>query len=158
MLSIVPPTYCLIYVVLLLDVTIPAPWLLWYSILHPVAREMYSFDWRTLEFETYPSDQRDGAINFDELRTQRTIRWQQARKREAEAIADISSRVAIELEKENTTSSLKAQVAQKKQTIEGYNLDLGKLVVKGTEAQARHYSALSDAVQRSKSQIQAFSR
>ncbi len=108
-------------------------------------------------FEAFPSDQRDGAINFEELRDQRTARWQNARKREADAIADISNRVAIENEKEITLTGLTTQVAQKKQQIDGYTADLGKLVIKGTEAQAKRYSEISEAVQKTTSRIQGFS-
>lgn len=108
-------------------------------------------------FESNTYEGRGGAINFEELRDQRTERWQNARKREEEAIANISDRVAIELEKENIITSLETQVAQKKQQIDGYNSDLGKLVIKGTDAQALRYSEISTTVQKINSEIQSLS-
>lgn len=107
-------------------------------------------------FEAFPADQRDGAIDFAELRNQRTSRYQHARHREVEAISDISNRIAGELEKERLIAGLTAQVTQKTQLIDGYNNDRAKLVIKGSEAQTLRYSELSTAVQKANSKIQAF--
>lgn len=107
-------------------------------------------------FEAYPSDQKEGAINFNELRSLRTSRWKLVRQREEEAIGDISNRIATENEKEIAVTSLTTQVQYKTQQISGYNSDLGKLVIKGTEEQARRYSSISDAVQTLNSQIQRY--
>lgn len=104
-------------------------------------------------FESHSDDQRDGAIDFAELRSHSTSRFQQAREREAEAIADISDRIATELEKESSVATLTAQVTQKTSLIKSYNEDLAKLVVKGTEAQAQRHTQLSQAVQAVRSKI-----
>lgn len=61
-------------------------------------------------FASHSQDDRDGAIDFAELRDQQTARFQQAREREAEAISDISERISTEFEKENLVSSLATQV------------------------------------------------
>lgn len=107
-------------------------------------------------FEAHSTDQKEGAIDFDELRGYATNRFQQARKREADAIADISDRIATELEKESAVSTLSAQVNTKTGLIKSYNEDLAKLVVKGTEAQARRHAEVSQAVQNVRSKIQGF--
>ncbi|MEE2818975.1 MAG: AAA family ATPase [Pseudomonadota bacterium] len=107
-------------------------------------------------FESHSDDQRDGAIDFAELRSHSTSRFQQAREREAEAIADISDRIATELEKESSVATLTAQVTQKTDQIKSYNEDLAKLVVKGTEAQAQRHTQLSQAVQAVRGKIQGF--
>lgn len=107
-------------------------------------------------FESHTRDAREGALDFAELREQRTIRFQQARDREAEAIADVSERISTEFEKEGLVATLSAQVAQKKTLIASYNADLKKLVVKGTEQQTKRYAELSDAAQRLRTRIQAF--
>lgn len=107
-------------------------------------------------FESHSDDQRDGAIDFTELRSQNTSRFQQAREREADAIADISDRIATELEKESSVSTLAAQVMQKTGLIKSYNEDLAKLVVKGSEAQAQRHTQLSQAVQALRGKIQSF--
>ena len=108
-------------------------------------------------FEAHPQDQRDGAVNFAELRDHRTQRFQQARQREVESIAAISERIADELEKEAVVATLALQVSQKETLIAGYTADLAKLVVKGTEAQAQRHAALNTAAQQRTSQVQAFS-
>ena len=108
-------------------------------------------------FEAHPQDDRDGAIDFAELRDFRTARFQQAREREAEAIADISDRIATEIEKEASAASLALQVTQKSGQIKSYNEDLAKLVVKGTEAQANRHTQLGQAVQTLRGTIQAYS-
>jgi hypothetical protein len=45
-------------------------------------------------FEAHPEGQRESTMNFAELLESRTIRFQQARQREAESIASISERIA----------------------------------------------------------------
>ncbi|HGM8383640.1 TPA: TrlF family AAA-like ATPase [Pseudomonas aeruginosa] len=107
-------------------------------------------------FEAHPQDDREGAIDFAELRDYRTARFQQAREREADAIADVSDRIAAEFEKEASIAPLTAQVAQKTGQIKSYNQDLAKLVVKGTEAQAQRHTQLGQAVQAIRGTIQAY--
>lgn len=106
--------------------------------------------------ESHPLDEREGATDFAEFREQRTNRFQQARNREAEAISDLSRRIAIELEKESSVATHTAQITQKKGLIQNYNSDLAKLVVKGTEAQVKRHAELSEFAQSVRSQIQAF--
>ncbi|MBZ7921537.1 AAA family ATPase [Ensifer adhaerens] len=107
-------------------------------------------------FEAHPQDDREGAIDFAELRDFRTARFQQAREREADAIADISDRIATEIEKEASVAILSLQVTQKAGQIKSYNEDLAKLVVKGTEAQAARHTQLGQAVQTLRGTIQAY--
>ncbi|MCA1653105.1 MAG: hypothetical protein LC656_02650 [Sphingomonadales bacterium] len=107
-------------------------------------------------FEAHAHEERDGAANFEQLRERRTLRSQQARQREAEAIAAMSERIAEELEKEALVTTLDKQVVQKRGLIAGYNTDLAKLVVKGTEVQAARHATLSLAAQAVTAQIQAF--
>lgn len=107
-------------------------------------------------FEAHPQDDRDGAIDFAELRDFRTARFQQAREREADAIADISERIATEIEKEASVAGLSLQVTQKDGQIKSYNQDLAKLVVKGSEAQASRHSQLGQAVQALRGTILAY--
>ncbi|NJR79346.1 TrlF family AAA-like ATPase [Sphingomonas corticis] len=108
-------------------------------------------------FEAHPRDDRDGAVSFAQLRERRTERFRQARRREVEAIDALSERIADEFEKEGMVAALTAQASHKRTLIAGYTVDLGKLVVKGTEAQAARHAELNVAVQRKTSQVQAFS-
>ncbi|MCB9854646.1 MAG: AAA family ATPase [Phycisphaerales bacterium] len=107
-------------------------------------------------FESHSQDDREGALDFAELRDQQTSRFQQAREREAEAISHISDRIAAEFEKETLVVSLDAQVAQKKKLISNYTADRAKLVVKGTEGQAARHTQLSEAAQKLRNKIQAY--
>lgn len=107
-------------------------------------------------FESHSQDDREWALDFAELRDQRTSRFQQAREREAEAISDISDRIATEFEKESLVATLTTQVAQKKKLIADYTADQAKLVVKGTEAQIARHTELSGAAQKLRTRIQAF--
>ena len=107
-------------------------------------------------FESHSQDDREWALDFAELRDQQTSRFQQAREREAEAISDISERIATEFEKETLVASLTTQVGQKKKLIADYTADRAKLVVKGTEAQVARHTQLSDAAQKLRNIIQSF--
>lgn len=107
-------------------------------------------------FESHSQDDREWALDFADLRDQQTSRFQQAREREAEAISDISDRIATEFEKESLVASLATQVGQKKKLIADYTADRAKLVVKGTEAQVARHTQLSEAAQKLRNKIQAF--
>lgn len=107
-------------------------------------------------FESHSQDDREWALDFAELRDQQTARFQQAREREAEAIADISDRIATEFEKETLVASLTTQVGQKRKLIVGYTADRAKLVVKGTETQVARHTQLSGAAQKLRNKIQAY--
>lgn len=82
--------------------------------------------------EAHPLDDREGASDFAEFRQNKTNRFQQARVREADAISDLSERIATEFEKESLVATLTSQVTQKKTLIQNYNKDLAKLVVIAT--------------------------
>lgn len=99
-------------------------------------------------FDAHAEDGKDGAYSFDELRDQRMLRYKQARRREADAIAVTSDRIAEELEKEAHIASLTNQVAAKDSLIKGYTVDLSKLVIKGTESQVQRHTALAEYVQK----------
>lgn len=107
-------------------------------------------------FESHSQDDREWALDFAELREQRTARFEQAREREAEAIGDISDRIATEFEKESLVATLATQAEQKKKLIADYTADRAKLVVKGTEAQVARHTLLSAAAQALRNRIQAF--
>ncbi len=107
--------------------------------------------------EAYPIDEREGAVDFREFREHKTGRFKQARKRETDAISDLSERISTEIEKEAQVNDLNSQVSQKKILIKNYNADLAKLVVKGTEAQVKRHAELSEVAQGIRNKLQAFS-
>ena len=100
-------------------------------------------------FEAHPISDRDGAIDFSELLELRASRFRIAREREEAALADISERVGMELEKDKQISGLAKQVAEKEKLIAGYVTDRGKLIVKGSEKRIErlgHLASAADAV------------
>ncbi|WP_343218366.1 TrlF family AAA-like ATPase [Luteimonas fraxinea] len=107
-------------------------------------------------FESHTKDDREWALDFAELREQQTARFRQARGREAEALGDISGRIATEFEKESLVATLSTQVGQKKKLVADYTADRAKLVVKGTEAQVARHTRLSEGAQALRNRIQAF--
>ena len=107
-------------------------------------------------FEAHSQEEREGATSFAELRSNRTLRFQQAREREVQAIAAMSERIADELEKEALIAGLTDQVGQKQVQIAGYTADLAKLVIKGTESQAARHAELNAAAQTREAQVQSF--
>jgi hypothetical protein len=108
-------------------------------------------------FEAQAEDEREGATDFGELLESRITRFQQSRQRDDEAIASISDRIAEELEKEGLVATYDQQAGQKRSLIAGYNSDLSKLVVKGTEVQAKRHAELSRTAQSLGGKIQIFS-
>ncbi len=107
-------------------------------------------------FEAHDDSRREGATDFRELLEGRTMRFHQARRREVEAITALSERIAVELEKESLVDGLLTQTAQKRDLIKNYTADLAKLVVKGTEAQAKRHAQLSAFAQALSARIQGF--
>jgi len=107
-------------------------------------------------YESHSPDEREWALDFAELRDQKTSRFQQAREREAKAIADISDRIASEFEKESLVALLTKQVGEKNKLISNYTADRAKLVVRGTEAQLTRHTQLSEAAQKLRSSVQNY--
>ncbi|MGS0689043.1 TrlF family AAA-like ATPase [Shewanella sp. 30m-9] len=98
--------------------------------------------------ESYPWEDRDGAVSFPEFRSIKTSRFQKVREREVNSIADLSDRIANEIEKDKEISNLELAERQKRKTLEGYNFDKGKLVEKVTEAEKAHHKNISEVAER----------
>jgi energy-coupling factor transporter ATP-binding protein EcfA2 len=96
-------------------------------------------------FEAHPLADRDGAVDFEELRELRTMRFREARAREEDALADTSERIGTELEKIKLVAALKKQVEEKTKLIEGYTKDRSKLVSKSSEARVKRLGELAAA-------------
>lgn len=97
-------------------------------------------------FEAHPDENRDGALDFSELLEQRASRHRLARAREAEAVAQISDRIGMELEKEKLVANYESEVAKKTKLIASYTADRAKLVSKGSESRARRHTELASVV------------
>nr|WP_218006108.1 AAA family ATPase [Novosphingobium lentum] len=107
-------------------------------------------------FEAHPDEERDGALNFEELLEQRATRHRLAREREAEAVSQISDRISTELEKEKLVATYEGQVAQKKKLIDAYTADRAKLVSAGSELRAQRHTALAGAANQVRAKLRRF--
>ena len=96
-------------------------------------------------FEAHPLLDRDGALNFSELLDQRAQRYRQARRREEDAIAQLSERIGTELEKSRTISGLQSDITKKLGQTTAYTNDRSKLVAKGGEERVARLNAVMAA-------------
>lgn len=108
-------------------------------------------------FQSHDPSQTDFANDFEELKDQRVVHLEQTRRREEQAIAQLSDTIGLELEKEASVSALNTSVHQKRTIIEGYQLDRGKLTLKGTQDQVDRHAALGAVAQGLRTRIQTFS-
>ena len=107
-------------------------------------------------FESQPLADRDGAVDFSELLELRAMRFRQARKREQDALAELSERIGTDLEKQTLVEPLKKQIAEKAKLINGYTHDRSKLVVKGSEARVARLTALTSAAEKVREYLKFF--
>lgn len=98
-------------------------------------------------FNAHADEVKEGAHDFDHLRSYQIGRFQKARSRGAEAIEAASDRIAEELEKEGLIVGLKAQLTAKEILIRGYQIDLTKLVAKVTPEQVQRHKKLGETLQ-----------
>lgn len=107
-------------------------------------------------FEAHPDEERDGALDFEELLEHRATRHRLARQREAEAVSQISDRISTELEKEKLAATYEGQVAQKKKLIDAYTADRAKLVSAGSELRAQRHTDLAGAANQVRAKLRRF--
>ncbi|AMZ75248.1 phosphotransferase [Pseudomonas fluorescens] len=107
-------------------------------------------------FEAHPDEGRDGALDFEELLEQRATRHRLAREREAEAVAQISDRISIELEKEKVAATYESNAAQKKKLVDAYTADRAKLVSPGSEKRAARHTELASMVNTIRTKLRRF--
>lgn len=107
-------------------------------------------------FEAHPEENRDGALDFAELLEQRASRHRLAREREAEAVAQISDRIATELEKEKLVASYDAEVVKKRKLVDAYTADRAKLVSKGSEKRAQRHTELAEAANEIRAKLRQY--
>lgn len=107
-------------------------------------------------FEAHSLADRDGAVDFEELRELRTMRFREARVREEEALSNISEHIGTELEKIKLVDSLKKQVEEKAKLIEGYTKDRSRLVSKGSEVRVKRLGELAVAADKVRGYLHFF--
>jgi hypothetical protein len=107
-------------------------------------------------FESHPISERDGAVDFDELLEMRGSRFRQARERAEDALADLSERIGIDIEKGTLVADLKKQVTEKTALIAAYARDRAKLVAKGSEARVERLGVLMAAAEKVRSYLRYY--
>lgn len=107
-------------------------------------------------FEAHPDEERDGALDFEELLEHRATRHRLAREREVEAVSQISDRISTELEKEKLAATYEGQVGQKKKLIDAYTADRAKLVSAGSELRAQRHTDLAGAANQVRANLRRF--
>ena len=108
-------------------------------------------------YDAHSLQDRDGALDFSDLLEQRAQRFRQARKREEEAIAQLSDRIGAELEKSRQVSGLESDIATKKKQVKAYSEDRSKLVAKGNEQRVARLNAVMEAADKVRGYLRIFS-
>jgi hypothetical protein len=107
-------------------------------------------------FDAHPSLDRDGAADFDELLEMRASACRETRDYEAEALADISDQIGLEMDKNRQVTGLRTQVAEQLKVIAQYQSDRKPLVAKTGSKEAVRLQALLDAAEKARSNIRYF--
>lgn len=107
-------------------------------------------------FEAHEIVDRDGAIDFADMRVRRTNRYRIARGRTELSLAEISEAIGAELEKHRQVLSLRTQVTQKDGVVKGYETDRAKLVTVGSEKRVARLAELTEAADTVRSHIRFF--
>ena len=107
-------------------------------------------------FETHSIDSREGAIDFEELLRDRTERHRLARRREAEAVSQISDRIAEELEKERSVELLKFRVTQKTTLVANYTNDRKNLISKDADQRVERHTEIASAAEALRAGVRGF--
>ncbi|WP_313201076.1 TrlF family AAA-like ATPase [Pseudomonas sp.] len=96
-------------------------------------------------YESHSSTEREGAINFNDLREIKSERHRESRRREEESLGSLSERINIEFEKRSLVPQLKAQVQEKDALVTRLTEDRCKLVEKGSESRLARLQILTSA-------------
>lgn len=107
-------------------------------------------------FQAHSQQTTDDALNFTQLRTNKTFLYQQARNQEEQAITDLSGRIAEEIENESKVAQMSVDTVQRKDDIKKLTEDRGMLKLTATPEQVARHSSLAQAVEKKKTQINAF--
>lgn len=107
-------------------------------------------------FEAHPVSERDGAVNFTDMREMRSARHRQARVREEQTLATLSERIGTEIEKTKLVIEYRRQIQEKSQALARHNADRAKLVVNGNEARIARLASLTIAAELVRQDVRHF--
>ena len=107
-------------------------------------------------FDAHPSLERDGAVDFEELREQRAVQYSVARAQEEAALATLSDQIGIEIEKARQVLALKMQINEKTKLIDRYKLDRTNLLPKDANNTGARLQALVAAAEKVRGYLRNF--
>ncbi len=107
-------------------------------------------------FASHSLVDREGAINFNDMRDEATTRFVQARARAENTVAEISDEISTELEKQHQLIGLQGQAKRCTTTIASLEADRKKLVTTGNEDRVRRLAELTEASDHAREQIRAW--
>lgn len=105
-------------------------------------------------YEAHP--EKDGTLNFDELRSLRASRHRLTRAREEEATIALSDQIGAEREKKRQVAGLKLTITQKESDIKGLEADRDKLITGGSKTRADRLTVIANAVEKVRSNVRFF--
>lgn len=109
-------------------------------------------------FEAHPLPERDGAVNFSDLLDHKASRFRDARTREEAALATLSDRIGVEMEKSKQVATLRSQVEEKQRVIERYTNDRARLIPKGSGQEVQRLGALTAAAEMVRAKIRFYAK
>lgn len=109
-------------------------------------------------YDAHSVNDRDGAVNFDDLLDLRATRFRQARVREELSLAAISERISAEMEKDKLLTSYQTQVNEKTAIITRLTDDRSKLVTKDSAARVTRLDGITKAAEQARSNVRYFNR
>ena len=107
-------------------------------------------------FEAHDLSSKENAVDFAELLDLRASRFRIAREREEEALALLSERIGVELEKDRACSDVNKQAVNARAVVASYIKDRDQLVVKGSEARMARLAELTAAAEKVRSYLRFF--
>lgn len=102
-------------------------------------------------FDAHSPTERDGAVDFNDLRELRAKRFAHAREREEQTLETLSDRINLELEKTAQVPGYRKQVEEKETKIRQLTADRTALVRKGSEDRVKRLANLTEAANSTRS-------
>lgn len=106
-------------------------------------------------FDAHSPTERDGAVDFSDLRELRAARHAHAREREEQTLETLSDRINLELEKSAQVAGYRKQVEEKETKIRQLTTDRSALVRKGSEERVKRLGDLTEAANAARSMVRA---
>jgi ABC-type lipoprotein export system ATPase subunit len=107
-------------------------------------------------FNSHTTLERDAALDFEELLDVRTRTFREARKREENALANLSDEIGLELEKIKKVQTLADKIKEKKTLIQRYEGDEKALMPKKPSTASERLAELTKAAEPKRNALRAF--